>query len=257
MAAPLPRLYDDLAWLWPLLSPPEQYLAEALLLLDLIDTRLGPGPHTILELGAGGGHTLVHLDARGGQPLGGDHHCTAVDLSGPMLEHCRQLIPGIETHTADMRNFELGQTFDVVLIHDAIDYLLTADDVASTLQRVHDHLRPGGLALIAPTYTRETFSDGESADDAAASDTHDLTYFSYVHDPDESDSSFEMILLYLIRDAQTRAVEVVEDRHTCGLFTRADWLSMIESAGLSAEFVEQGDEDADGAWSLFVGRRVR
>ena len=284
----LPRLYGDLAWLWPLLSPPEQYGPEAELIETLIIERLGPGPHRILELGAGGGHTLVHLDRRGR----GRHDCVAVDLSEPMLAHARRLIPGLPTQVGDMRDLRLGQTFDVVLIHDAIDYLLTAADVAAALATAHAHLRPGGLAVIAPTYTAETFVDGESAVDAAGQnqgaspdlDTEDekwlapetvgsqgqnpdhgktcgeeVTYVSYVHDPDPADHRFEMILVYFIREAgdagASRGVRVVEDRHACGLFARSDWLELIQQAGLAGEYLEQGDGDEDGAWSLFVGTR--
>ncbi len=281
MSAPLPRLYTDLAWLWPLLSPPEQYLAEAELLEELIARRLGPGPHRILELGAGGGHTLVHLDQRGA----GRHDCVAVDLAEPMLAHARRLIPGLPTHVADMRDLRLDQTFDVVLIHDAVDYLLTPDDVTAALVTAHAHLRPGGLALIAPTYTHETFIDGETAQDTAVTDLApplsdentpdpppdeavttdaasfdgEVTYLSYVHDPDPADHTFEMILVYLVRPAAytqpARAVQLIEDRHTCGLFDRADWLAMLAAVQLEAEFVQQGDDDEAGAWSLFVGTR--
>ncbi len=259
-AAP-PRLYADLAWLWPHLSPPEHYTAEAALLNELIAERLGPGPKRILELGAGGGHTLVHLAQDSGRV--GIHECVAVDLSEPMLANCRALIPGIEAVAADMRDVRLGRTFDVVLVHDAIDYLLSPGDVAKTLTTVHEHLVAGGLAVIAPTYTHETFVDGEVADDGTTgrqgSDEDggaaEVTYFTYVHDPDPADDTFEMILLYLIRDPETRQVETVEDRHTLGLFPHGVWLDLIAEAGFAAEYVEQGDDDGEdeAAWALFVG----
>lgn len=260
-----PRLYDDLAWLWPHLSPPSHYVAEAGLIEALITERLGPGSKRILELGAGGGHTLVHLAEQ--TSGGGGHECVAVDLSEPMLAHCRALIPGIEAVVGDMRDVRLGREFDVVLVHDAIDYLLTPSDVARTLATVHEHLVPGGLALIAPTYTHETFVDGDVADDgtttAAGSEqpgsatVPDLTYFSYVHDPDPADDTFEMILIYLIRDPTDRRVEVIEDRHTLGLFQHGAWLRMIEDAGFAAEHVEQGEDDQEdaGAWALFLGTK--
>ncbi|MEM9420714.1 MAG: class I SAM-dependent methyltransferase [Planctomycetota bacterium] len=249
-----PRLYDDLAWLWPHLSPPEHYVTEAARLNDLITERLEPGPKRILELGAGGGHTLVHL----AKQTGGHHECVAVDLSEPMLDNCRGLIPGIEAVAGDMRDVRLGRTFDVVLIHDAIDYLLTPSDVMQTLATVNEHLVPGGLAVIAPTYTHETFVDGEVADDGTTTESSELTYFTYVHDPNPADDTFEMILLYLIRDQDTRQVETVEDRHTLGLFQHGAWLQMIEDGGLRAEYVEQGEEDAEdeAAWALFVGTKA-
>jgi len=252
-APPTPRLYDDLAWLWPLLSPPEHYEAEAATLHGLIDQHFADGltggaKRSILELGAGGGHTLCHL--------ADDFVRVAVDLSEPMLANCRALIPGIDARVGDMRTVRLGRTFDVVLVHDAIDYMTTAEDAQAALDTVAAHLAPGGIAFIAPTYTRETFVDGEVADDGTTTDAQELTYFTYAHDPDPADDQVEMILLYLIRPtpdqaAGPRPVRVVEDRHICGLFANAAWLDMITAAGLRGELLEQ----ASGAWSLFVARR--
>ncbi len=261
---PLPRLYDDLAWLWPRLSPLSDYAAEAARIEGLMRDHLGPGPRRVLEFGAGGGHTLVHLS----RLAGGQHDCVAADLSDAMLAHCRALIPGIATHVGDMRSLRLGETFDVVLIHDAVDYLLTEADLSRTFGTAALHLRPGGLLLVAPTYTAETFVDGDAATDVAPEAAPEaapppaggdaapgVTYFTFVHDPDPADTAFEMVLLVLIRDGATRRVEVVEDRHVCGLFPAATWLTLLAEAGFDAEAVGDEDDDGEGAWSMFVGRR--
>jgi len=243
----LPRLYDDLAYLWPLLSPPEHYEAEAAVLIELIDQYCQAEvdqPLSVLELGAGGGHTLVHLVER--------FDCTAVDLSAPMIGHCQRLVPEATAVIGDMRSVRLEKTFNAVFIHDAIDYMLSEQDVRATLNTAAAHLKPGGLCVIAPTYTRENFVDGDVADDGTTTDNEELTYFTYVHDADPADDIFEMILLYLIRDAETRTVEVVEDRHMCGLFTNAQWVQWMTDAGFNARHVEQ-DLGYDEPWTLFVG----
>ena len=261
----MPRLYHDLAWLWPHLSPPGHYVAEAAHLDALLAEHLGNAPQRILELGAGGGHTLVHLDAR----TGGRHHTVAADLSPEMLVHAAALIPGLETHAADMRTMRLNQAFDAVFIHDAIDYLVTEDDLRQTFETARAHLRPGGLLFVAPTYLTETFEDNEvahdgttvdrtgaqgfgtEADRSAASDPINLTYFTYIHDPDPTDTTFEMILLYLVRDLTTRKVEVIEDRHTLGLFPYETWTSLMEQAGFDVQPIDPAE---DAAWELFLGK---
>lgn len=244
-----PRLYSDLAYLWPMLSPPEHYGDEAEVLRGLIGEHFkdaGEAKLTLLELGVGGGHTLTYL--------ADDYDCTAVDLSEPMLANCRKLIPRVNLIVGDMRSVRLGRTFDVVFIHDAIDYMLSEKDVRRTLETVATHLKPGGLCVIAPTYTRETFIDGDVADDGTTTDSEELTYFTYIHDPDPADDTFEMILLYLIRDMRTRKVELVEDRHTCGLFSIAQWVDWMRDAEFDAKAT---DTDTGGGepWSLFVGIR--
>ena len=153
-----------------------------------------------------------------------------------------------------------------------------------TLRTAAEHLRPGGIALVAPTYVRETFVDGDVAHDATPGTPENsgttqgvrggdenfpgagVTYFTFVHDADPADSVFEMILLYLIRDGQTRQVEVVEDRHTCGLFAADHWLAMLDEAGLAPQPVATPEltapEPADpgapepAAWTLFVGKKA-
>ncbi len=257
MSDPAPRLYTDLAHLWPHLSPPEHYAEETETLRELIDDALGQPPAgqrwSVLELGAGGGHSTVHLKAH--------FDVTASDLSPQMLAHCNALNPDVPTTEGDMRTMRLGKTFDVVLICDAIDYMTTRDDAVAALTTVAAHLRPGGVALIAPTYTAETFTDGDVAHDATAGMNPSapgdeaipgVTYFSFVHDPDPADTTFEMILLYLLRDHETRQVQTIEDRHTCGLFSIQDWQDMAEEAGLDAEaLAEEQDPGGTGsAWAV-------
>ena len=172
-----------------------------------------------------------------------------------MLQHAAQLIPGLETHAADMRTMRLSATddraFDAVLIHDAIDYLLTEDDLKQTFDTARAHPRPGGLLFVAPTYLKETFEDNEVADDGTTIDGDQLTYFTYVHDPDPSDTTFEMILLYLIRDLKTRKVQLIEDRHTLGLFAYETWTTLMEQAGFNVQPI---DPTEDAAWELVLGK---
>lgn len=240
------RLYDDLAELWPLLSPPADYAPEAAVVRRIIAEHVALDAQdrpALLELGAGGGHTLTHLRDT--------FDCVAVDLSEPMLANCRRLNPEVETIVGDMRSVRLGRTFDAVLIHDAIDYLLSEAELRRTFDTVAAHLRPGGVALIAPTYTRETFAEHETeADQHADADTgRVLTYFQYVHDPDPADTTFELILVYVINDAGH--VRIEHDRHTCGLFDEPTWLRLMRDAGLDAHVHPAGPDEPD--WPLFVG----
>jgi hypothetical protein len=170
--------------------------------------------------------------------------CTALDASPAMLEHCRRLVPGVTIVEGDMRRCRLHERFDMVLILDAIDYMSTTADAQAALATAAAHLAPDGVLFVAPTYTQENFVDGDTASDTHPD--HGLSYLSYIHDPDPTDARYELILAYLIRDPGRRRVELIEDRHVCGLFARDEWLRMLNAAGLSARLL--GD---DRAWSLF------
>ena len=55
-----PRLYSDLAYLWPIISPPGEYAEEAACWREVLQDKLGPGRHHILELGAGEDDVVEH-----------------------------------------------------------------------------------------------------------------------------------------------------------------------------------------------------
>ena len=146
------RLYDDLAYLWPAISPPEDYAAEAVYWRRALREKLGPGRHHVLELGVGGGHNLSHLTPY--------FQATAVDLSQRMLALSEKLNPGVEHHLGDMRTVRLGRKFDAVLVHDAISYMLNEDDLRATFATARYHLGPGGVLLAAPDLVKDTFRPG-------------------------------------------------------------------------------------------------
>jgi hypothetical protein len=44
----------------------------------------------------------------------------------------------------------LKRTFDAVLVHDAITYMLTEDDLRATFATARAHLQRGGIFVSAP-----------------------------------------------------------------------------------------------------------
>lgn len=219
------RMYGDLAYLWPLISPPKDYEAEAQDWRDALRGKLGLGHHEILELGVGGGHNLSHLTA--------EFQATAVDLSPGMLKHCKKLNPGVECHVGDMRSVRLGKKFKAVIIHDAIDYMLTEADLRAAFATAAAHLDAGGVFITAPDCYRETFEDPRVHVAKDSDSRTGLTYIEYDYDPDPDDTTVESIMLYLIRENGTLRIE--QDRHVTGLFPLQTWLDLMEEAGFSVE----------------------
>lgn len=241
------RLYSDLAYLWPLVSPPEDYAEEAGHWRDAIRAGLGEGRHRILELGVGGGHNLSHLTS--------DFEATGVDLSPEMLEHSRRLNPGVEHHVGDMRTVRLRKVFDAVLIHDAVSYMLTEDDLRAAFATARAHLRPGGLLLVAPDLVAESFEEGKvlSWDIPLPSRPGDpeVKVDERLTDPDPTDTTIESRITYTITDGGGRRVET--DLHVTGLFPRATWVFLMEESGFETEILPlPGDGDGCGE-NLFFG----
>lgn len=237
------RLYYELAYLWPIISPPEEYGSEAAFIGDVIRETLGPGRRTLLELGVGGGHNLSHLT--------GDFECTAVDLSPDMLALSQGLNPGVEHHAGDMRNIRLHQTFDAVLVHDAASYLLTEQDLEETFATAACHLRPGGVLMVAPDWVQETFPDGWVYAWDREQDGMEVKIEEVMVDPDPTDTQVESIYTYTITKDGETTVEV--DTHITGLFAIHTWTRLMEEAGFAVELRPlPPNEGGYGSW-LFIG----
>lgn len=217
-------MYSDLASWWPLFSPPKYYVEEAADLRRFLPAASDARP-TLLELGSGGGSLAFHLKD--------DYRLTLTDISPGMLDVNRALNPQAEFHVADMRTLDLARQFDVVLLHDAVMYLTTPDEVRQTLATAARHCRPGGTVIVLPDCVRESF---EPATDCGGDDGDDgraLRYLEWSWDPDPADSTIEVAYSFLLREADGR-LRVELDRHREGVFARAEWLSFFDSVGLAA-----------------------
>jgi SAM-dependent methyltransferase len=222
--ATLPQLYTDLAEWWPLMSHPDEYDGEAVWIHKALTGALGRPPTHILELGSGGGNTASHLAKRA--------RMTLVDLSPKMLDVSRRLNPGAEHVEGDMRNVRLDKTFDAVLIHDAVMYMTDAGDLAAALATARAHLGPGGVAIVLPDYVAETFKPGTDTGGRDASDGsgRGMRYIEWFHAPARGTTHHDVDYVLLLRSPDGK-VEVRHDRHTVGLFTRAQWQEAFAQAG--------------------------
>ena len=237
------RLYDELAHLWPLVSPPEDYAEEARYWRRALRAKLGPGRHRILEMGVGGGHNLSHLT--------GDFDATAVDISEKMLYLSRKLNPGVEHHLGDMRSIRLGRTFKAVLIHDAISYMLTEGDLRDAFDTARAHLEPGGVLIVAPDWFAESFKGPSVLHWTRSRDDMELTMIEYISDPDPADTTIESIFFYILRERGSLLVE--QDLHITGMFPLDTWLRLMGDAGFQVEQVNYPVHDGGYGGRLLVG----
>lgn len=239
----LPCLYTELAPYWHLMSAPEEYADEAMLWQEAIRRRLGPGRHQMLELGVGGGHNMSHLTSH--------FEFTAADIAPAMIDQARMLNPGVEFHVGDMRTIRLDRTFDGVLIHDAIAYMRTEDDLREVFATAAAHLRTGGIFITAPDWFQDTFRDPQFACQSNRDGQTEFTYFEYTYDPDPSDTMIESLMWYLIREGGSQP-RIEQDRHVCGLFPLATWERLMAEAGFHVE-QEAYDVDEHCGGRLLIG----
>lgn len=220
------KMYTELAKWWPLLSPPDEYSDESGFFRQTLLAEGLPSAPTLLELGCGGGNNAVYMKALFSR-------VTLTDLSPQMLSVSQALNPDCEHSVGDMRTLRLGRTFDVVFIHDAIDYMTTQHDLCLALETAFVHCAPGGLALLVPDYVQETFhpetdhggSDGEECG---------LRYLEWTYDPDSADTTYTTDYAYLLREHNEPA-QIEHDQHICGLFPRDEWLRLLREVGFQPQ----------------------
>lgn len=221
------RLYTDLAPWWHLLSAPADHADAAAFYWKVIQSACASPPHTMLELGSGGGNNASHLKC----------HCrlTLVDVSPQMLRESQSINPECEHVTGDMRAVRLGRLFDVVFVQDAISYMLTEVDLEQAIQSAYVHCRPGGVALFAPDYVRESFR-GSTSQGGHDGSGKGMRYLEWTWDPDPDDSTYLVDFAYLLRD-ENGELRVESDRLQLGMFCRADWLRIIRGVGFEARAI--------------------
>ncbi|MEM1415699.1 MAG: class I SAM-dependent methyltransferase [Myxococcota bacterium] len=221
-------LYDELVPFYHLLDPLEDHADEGAEFGDVL-RRAAPGARSLLELGAGAGHGAHYVKESFERVM-----LTAV--SEPMLARSRVLNPDCAHALGDMRALRLAETFDAVLIHDAITYLTTEEELAATARTVAAHLAPEGAALLVPDCLEESFV--ESHEDHAGDDaTRSLRCLSWSHDPVPGDGTHLTEFAFLLRE--NGAVRPVHDRHVHGLFAAEAWHRALCAGGLRAEEIRR------------------
>jgi 2-polyprenyl-3-methyl-5-hydroxy-6-metoxy-1,4-benzoquinol methylase len=144
-----PRHYDLLA---QMTAP-----ADLPYYLKLIEGRR---PLSILELGCGTGRLTLPLAKRGAL-------VTGLDLSAPLLEWARLKAKteniAVSLLQRDMRAFDLGEKFDVIIIpYNAFNHLYDLSSISRMIQSTKSHIKPDGLFIIDtfnPNPSKLSFSE--------------------------------------------------------------------------------------------------
>ncbi|MAT05158.1 MAG: SAM-dependent methyltransferase [Acidimicrobiaceae bacterium] len=98
-------------------------------------------PTSVLDAGCGTGRVAIELARRGVEVVG-------VDLDPPMLEAARAKAPELTWIHGDLRDVDVGRTFDVVAAPGNVMVFLAPGTESEVVANLARHLVPGG-ALIA------------------------------------------------------------------------------------------------------------
>jgi SAM-dependent methyltransferase len=204
---------------------------------------------SVLDLGSGTGSHAIRLADLGYEVVG-------IERSAAMLEVARRKRSDLELHEADIRDFDLGRTFDAVLLLFAVlGYQTSDEDVLAALDAARRHLRPGGLVVFdfwygpavlhqrpSPRFRRLPLERGE----LLRSVTAEL----------DEERHLCRVRYELRRVEGERVVEQAEEEHLVRFFFRDELEALLERSGLSlvrlAAFPEVDLEPDEATWNALA-----
>lgn len=215
------KLYNDLAWLWPMWGDAAGYADYCRHVTELIRQHAKRQVNTLLDIGCGGGKNIVNLKQ--------DFTVTGMDLSLVMLAQAKELNPECIFFQGDMRSFSHGQTFDAILMDDSISYMNCRKDFEAAFRTAYAHLKPGGVMVVTPDVTKESFQQNKTTTTPSTRDALDVVFIENVYDPDPTDDQYEATIIYLIRDLGQLRIET--DHWTLGIFSLDSWRTVLRETG--------------------------
>lgn len=201
-----------------------------------------PDAATLLDVACGTGAHLRCFDDLFDEVAG-------LELSEPMARCARAALPHVRVHVGDMRDFDLGRTYDVITcMFGSIGYLLTEPELTDALRRFARHLTPGGVLAVDPWWFPATYRDGHVAGGTVTAGERILSRVS--HSVREGDAS-RMNVHYLVADPAS-GVRHFHETHLIRLFTREQYESAFTAAGFDVDHLPV----EPAGRGLFVGVRT-
>ena len=238
--AALARLYGDLAWLWPLVSPAECYEEESACLAELIQRYARCEARTLLHLGCASGLHECALRAR--------FAITGIDLSAPMIALARAANPMGVYAVGDLRSMRLGVPFDAVLLLDAVNYMVTENDLRDAFETAWEHLAPGGVFVTLAEYTAEAFEPAESRVSRLEHDRARVIMTEW-HEPGAPGAT-QFTGVYEYHIERNGEIIVERDEHAFGLFPIDTWRRLLRER--FGNLIEPDFEETASACPVFV-----
>jgi SAM-dependent methyltransferase len=244
------RLYKDLSYLWPIISPPETYIEEGRFFINRI-REFSPNAQTLLNLGCGGGH----LD----WVLKKEFNITGLDINPEMLKLAKKLNPEVEYLLDDMRVARIEREFDAAIIHDSSCHMESLEELRAAFLTAYVHLKKNGILMTYVEEWPEHFVQNRRVVQNFSKDDIEVTYIENNYDPNPSDETYECTYIYLIR--RDGLLDPQTDRYNLGIFPVESWISAMEEVGFEVtrgEFAlsKLPDSQSGEKYPLLIGKKI-
>jgi ubiquinone/menaquinone biosynthesis C-methylase UbiE len=196
--------------------------------LDRLIRERNPRARTLLDVACGTGkHMELLRDA---------YEVEGIDLDAAMLAVARERLPGVPLHEGDMVTFDMGKRFDVVTcLFSSVAYARTSDRLASAIDSMARHLKPGGVLIVEPFFPPDQWMEGHVH---ALFVDEEALKISRVSLSGPAAPEITMSFHYLVGTPE--GVTYFTEDHTVGLFTHEQYVEAFRAAGLEPEHDAEG-----------------
>jgi SAM-dependent methyltransferase len=233
-------MFTMTASLYDLIYSWKNYPEESQAIMAAIRAR-HPDAKTMLDIGCGTGeHHRSFVEA---------YEVDGLDLDPAFVEVAQGKNPAGSYFIGDMAQFRLPKRYDVIVcLFSSIGYVQTVEKLNATLRCFYDHLNPGGIVLVEPWFTAETWKTGA---------VHMLSFdrpeikLCRMNRSTTRDNCSILHFHYLI-GTNAEGVRHLEEEHVLGLFSREE----MEEAFMQAGFAVHYDEEGITGRGLYEGKKL-
>jgi SAM-dependent methyltransferase len=206
----------------------KNYQQESDQIIERIKSEL-PDAKTILNAGCG---TAEH-----DRYLSQFYSVDGLDINPDFIQIAARKNPQGKYFCADMVDFALLKRYDVVLcLFGSIGYVKTLTFMVRTLERFKRHLNPGGIIMVEPWLTPETWHP-EGKVYMSTGETEDGKICRMSVSKKQGTLSV-LNFHYLLGTSE--GIEYFTERHELGLFSVEEMCKAFDQAGLSAIYDKAG-----------------
>jgi SAM-dependent methyltransferase len=202
-----------------------------------------PGAVSLLDVACGTGEHLASLATAFG-------HVEGIELSADMCARASAKLPEVPIHVGDMREFDLGRTFDAVCcLFSSVSYMTSTAELDAAVGSMARHLPTGGVLVVDPWFFPDRYVDGYISDAVVRDERRTVARVSHSVRAGRSVRQEAHFLA-----AGTGGVKHFVTVQRMTLFTRAEYTAALERAGCVVEYLEGADALAPER-GMFVGVR--
>jgi len=185
--------------------------------------RVHPGAETLLDVACGTGRHLEHLRFR--------YTVAGLDQSPQLLGIAASRLGEVPLHEADMCDFNLGCSFDIVTcFFSSMPYLCDAERMRQSVACMATHLSPDGILFIEPGLTPSAYREGEVVHNFRRTPERAISWM-YVMRREGSLAVWDIQWLVGTRDG---GVTSFVEHEEFSLFTTEQYVTAMRDAGLDA-----------------------